>query len=121
MGVSSGCSTLAGCPACTNLRRESECHSSHSEPQPRIESPSSTDGREITEGELSATENQNWFFTFGAGQKFDGYYVRVVNSTFLEARLKMVEKFGIFWCSQYNLLDFESEGLHEKLDKLEDL
>jgi hypothetical protein len=70
---------------------------------------------------MSAADKQDWFFTFGAGQTNEGFYVRVVNSTYIEARLKMVEVYGIFWCAQYNKTDFLSERLAEKLDKLEDL
>lgn len=70
---------------------------------------------------MSAVDKQDWFFTFGAGQEYDGYYVRVRNADFSQARMKMVIKFGSRWSGQYNKTDFTSERLGEKLEKLEDL
>lgn len=54
---------------------------------------------------------QDWYFTFGHGQKHRvtgedlmGSYV-VINGTYLEARQQMVEAFGTKWCDQYDSAD----------------
>ena len=36
----------------------------------------------------------DWIFTFGSGQKHEGYYVRVTADSYIDARRKMVEKYG---------------------------
>ena len=42
-----------------------------------------------------------WVFTFGYGQQHEGKYV-VVHGEFLEARKKMIEKYGKEWAFQYS-------------------
>lgn len=44
----------------------------------------------------------DWIFTFGAGQKHEGYYVRVTADSYDNARKKMVDKYGIEWAFQYS-------------------
>lgn len=48
-----------------------------------------------------------WVFTFGVGQLFEGYYVRIWG-TYESARKKMVDKYGLNWAFQYNLTDWSS-------------
>jgi hypothetical protein len=64
-------------------------------------------------------DRQDYYFTFGAGQEYDGQYVIVMHSTFGEARLKMVKKYGIAWSGQYSVPDFLRARLDEKLELLE--
>ena len=48
--------------------------------------------------------NQNkqyWIFTFGSGQKHEGYYVKI-NGTYGEAREKMFDRYGEEWSFQYS-------------------
>jgi hypothetical protein len=77
----------------------------------------------MTVPDLPATGTQDWFFTFGAGQRLfsghragrgidpaaigiplDNYYV-VIHGYFLEARARMCEMFGGIWCDQYDALE----------------
>ncbi|PZF98516.1 hypothetical protein [Micromonospora deserti] len=46
---------------------------------------------------------QDRFFTFGAGQQFDGRYVRF-RGTYDSARAAMIARFGTAWCAQYDSL-----------------
>ena len=43
---------------------------------------------------------QNWIFTFGAGQAHQGHYVKI-HGTYESARKKMVDRYGLNWCFQY--------------------
>lgn len=47
------------------------------------------------------SDEQYWIFTFGSGQLYAGYYVKI-RGTFDEARAKMFEKYGDEWCFQYS-------------------
>ena len=42
-----------------------------------------------------------WIFTFGDGQKHEGRFVKVKGG-FLEARSKMIAKYGRNWAFQYS-------------------
>lgn len=42
-----------------------------------------------------------WIFTFGYGQKHQGYYVKIFGG-FFEARAKMYDKYGEEWSMQYS-------------------
>lgn len=42
-----------------------------------------------------------WIFTFGCGQKHEGYYVKI-KGTFDSARHKMFAKYGEDWSFQYS-------------------
>lgn len=42
-----------------------------------------------------------WIFTFGCGQEHAGYYVKIYGS-FMEARRKMVDRYGYKWAFQYS-------------------
>jgi hypothetical protein len=53
----------------------------------------------------------DWVFTFGARQRYDGYYIIIKNMSFNEARKKMVAKYGIAWSGQYTLTSFKEAGL----------
>lgn len=78
-----------------------------------------TAGDSVTEPE-AAEEPRRWYFTFGYGQRLqatsksipepqgegiplDGCYT-VIHGTFLGARKKMAELFGLIWCDQYEEL-----------------
>ena len=41
-------------------------------------------------------DKECWIFTFGEGHSHPGYYVKIYGS-YGEARMKMVEKYGIKW------------------------
>jgi len=66
-------------------------------------------------------KNEAWYFTFGAGQDNDGYYVIVRNCGFSEARQKMLKKYGICWSGQYTHDVFLMHGLNSKLELLEEM
>lgn len=42
-----------------------------------------------------------WVFTFGAGQKHEGHFVRI-SGTFEEARAEMFARYGKEWAFQYS-------------------
>lgn len=80
-------------------------------------------------------EQQDWYFTFGSGQRMFighnpgdvgpseglhlmGYYV-VIHGTFASARERMVKVLGIIWSSQYSELPDMPPGFEWK--KLADL
>ena len=46
-------------------------------------------------------EKKYWIFTFGSGQLYEGYFVKIFG-TFYEARSKMFELFGREWSFQYS-------------------
>ena len=62
--------------------------------------------------------SEQWYFTFGARQEFEGYYV-VIPGSFADARVRMVQKYGIAWSGQYTAQQFEQLGLGDKLECLE--
>lgn len=64
---------------------------------------------------------KDWYFTFGAGQEYDGQYVVVKNSNAHEARAKMIQKYGIRWSGQYDTQTFMRTSLHERMEWLEDI
>lgn len=72
-------------------------------------------------GDEMKEDPQDWYFTFGARQMFDGKYVIVKNSTFSEARDKMYKKYGIAWSGQYNVPQFLRYELDKKMTWLEDI
>lgn len=47
-----------------------------------------------------------WVFTFGCGQPNAGHYV-VIEGEFLEARRKMMERYGREWSMQYSEKEWE--------------
>lgn len=46
-------------------------------------------------------ERQNWIFTFGSGQPYEGHYVKIYG-TFAEARDEMFKRYGRSWAMQYS-------------------
>ena len=50
---------------------------------------------------------ESWIFTFGSGQKYEGYFVRIFG-TYNTARKKMFDKYGRAWCMQYSEKEWES-------------
>ena len=46
-------------------------------------------------------KRQNWYFTFGSGQVYDGYFIKYFG-TFHETRKKMCDSFGLKWSMQYS-------------------
>ena len=46
-----------------------------------------------------------WVFTFGAGQKHEGHYVKFFG-TYDSAREKMIQKYGLAWGFQYSEEDW---------------
>lgn len=42
-----------------------------------------------------------WIFTFGFGQKYAGYFVRI-SGTYEEARKEMIRRYGKEWAFQYS-------------------
>ena len=63
---------------------------------------------------LSIDQKQTWFFTFGSGhphpitfEPMDRRFVMVENTTYGEARNKMVEVFDDKWAFQYNTHQFK--------------
>jgi len=46
-------------------------------------------------------KKQNWYFTFGSGQKYDGCYVEFFGTS-EETRKKMFEMFENKWSMQYS-------------------
>jgi hypothetical protein len=49
---------------------------------------------------MTEEKEQDWFFTFGCGQEWEGFYV-ILHGTWESAREKMVADFGTKWCMQY--------------------
>lgn len=64
---------------------------------------------------------QDWYFTFGAGQEHDHHYVCVKNSTFGDARMKMIKVYGIAWSGQYSVQQFLHLGLERHLNLLREI
>ena len=52
------------------------------------------------------TMNEYWVFTFGCGQKYAGFYVKITG-TFSEAREKMFKRYGNKWAFQYSWEQWE--------------
>lgn len=46
-------------------------------------------------------KKEYWIFTFGCGQPHYGFYVKIYGS-YVEARKKMVEKYGTKWAFQHS-------------------
>lgn len=46
-------------------------------------------------------DKQNWIFTFGCGQKHEGYYVKIYG-TYDEARQEMISRYGREFAFQYS-------------------
>lgn len=58
---------------------------------------------------------QNWWFTFGSGQQFNGFYT-IVHGTYDSARNEMFAHFGTAWSFQYataQLASVEQFGLRQ--------
>lgn len=66
-------------------------------------------------------DKQDWYFTFGAGQEHDGYFVCVKNKKFDEARIRMVNEYGTAWSGQYTVSQFMYYRLNERMKFLKDL
>jgi hypothetical protein len=66
-------------------------------------------------------KQEYWYFTFGAGQEFEGYYVIVRGCGFTAAREKMVKKYGTAWSGQYTIEEFLSSGMWNTQELLEEL
>lgn len=48
------------------------------------------------------TENDKWWFTFGSGvDDLNRNCYIVIKGSYADARIKMIERFGTKWCSQY--------------------
>lgn len=47
-----------------------------------------------------------WYMTFGCGQKYAGYYVKIYG-TYNQARKKMFDKYGKEWSFQYSEKEWE--------------
>ncbi|MER7164532.1 hypothetical protein ABT336_00415 [Micromonospora sp. NPDC000207] len=60
---------------------------------------------------------QEWLFTFGSGQRFDGRFVRI-GGTYRSARAQMIATFGTAWCDQYDWRRFDALGLLESMTEL---
>lgn len=50
---------------------------------------------------------QYWIFSFGSGQQYEGYYVKIFG-TFRSAREEMFRRFGKHWSMQYTEQEWES-------------
>ena len=51
-------------------------------------------------------DKECWIFTFGEGHAHPGYYVKIYGN-YGEARMKMIEKYGIKWAFQHSLKEWE--------------
>ncbi|MFE7874741.1 hypothetical protein ACFUYE_30875 [Micromonospora humida] len=60
---------------------------------------------------------QDWLFTFGSGQQFDGRFVRI-HGTRESARAEMIARFGTAWCDQYDWRAFDAAGLPSRAVEL---
>lgn len=56
---------------------------------------------------MANEKRENWIFTFGCGQQYEGYYVKFFG-TFGEAREKMCSRFGKSWAFQYSEKEWNS-------------
>lgn len=65
----------------------------------------------------SVEVEQEHLFTFGAGQQFDGRFVRI-RGTHESARARMNRVFGHAWCDQYTWQSFDAAGLPGKVTEL---
>ena len=52
-------------------------------------------------------DKPSWVFTFGSGQQYEGKCVRVFADDFMEARQKMIDRYGIEWGFQYSSDEWE--------------
>lgn len=74
--------------------------------------------RNISEAELReyGMDKEKWYyFTFGAGQKNAGHYVKFFG-TYFDARDQMIEKYGYKWAFQYSQEEWEMQ--EKNRDKL---
>lgn len=52
---------------------------------------------------------ETYYFTFGVGQKYEGKFVKIIAESYMDARAKMVDRFGTKWAFQYS----EDEWVNE--------
>jgi hypothetical protein len=52
---------------------------------------------------------ETYYFTFGVGQKYEGKFVKITAESYMDARAKMVDRFGTKWAFQYS----EDEWVNE--------
>lgn len=52
---------------------------------------------------------ETYYFTFGFGQKYEGKFVKITAESYMDARAKMVDRFGTKWAFQYS----EDEWVNE--------
>lgn len=52
------------------------------------------------------TVRENWYFTFGVGQKLANNFVVIRDETFERARRRMNDTYGPKWAFQYSEKDF---------------
>ena len=45
---------------------------------------------------------ETYYFTFGVGQKYEGKFVKITAESYMDARAKMVDRFGTKWAFQYS-------------------
>lgn len=64
---------------------------------------------------------RDWYFTFGASQQYDGFYVIVRDTTFGDARAKMFNCYGYEWSGQYSAQQFNHLGLNGKMKLLDEI
>lgn len=64
-----------------------------------------------------AEPEQEWLFTFGSGQTYDGRFVRITG-TEESARSRMNLVFGHAWCDQYTWASFDAAGLPGRVTEL---
>ena len=55
----------------------------------------------MNEPDMKTCERGYWIFTFGSGHAYPGKYVRVYG-TYREARIKMMDFFGLHWGFQHS-------------------
>lgn len=60
----------------------------------------------MCDNKLPEPEEGWWIFTFGQGQKYTGYYVKIWG-TYESARNKMFQKYGNEWAFQYSLEEWD--------------
>lgn len=65
---------------------------------------------------MTKEKEQNWYFTFGFGQKHEGRYC-VINDTYSKARQKMFDEFGKEWAFQYSKDRWYNENGESQADE----
>lgn len=55
---------------------------------------------------MNYNNDNEWIFTFGIGQEYGGYCVRIKGS-YIEARKKMMERYGTNWAFQYSATEWD--------------